>query len=293
LALAFCLLPFPVLAGYEPWALTLPMNVLLIQAWIPAHAFAMTYNAVAWSLSVEAFFYFTFPWLLGITRKRGPGLLLTGAFLLGLALVVLSMLWIPSRAGLVASLNPLCRVFEFILGMATCRLWMSGKEKRIGASSWLALEILALAVTYTLATAVPLVSREANAGAALVNWVGTEIVAVDFACVIWIFAHQRGALAQVLSSRGFEWLGQISFSFYMCHQLLIRRFFPAPSSQPLEALKSFLLLTVLTLIVSAALFHFVETPARRGILATYKRCKSRTTPIAGEEVVSTVLPRQP
>src|SRR5260370_17875922 len=46
----------------------------LLQAWVPPAA--LTWNAVAWSLPVEAFFYFLFPFfLLVLVRPSHPQLL--------------------------------------------------------------------------------------------------------------------------------------------------------------------------------------------------------------------------
>ena len=84
------LLPFTSLLGHAHWPITIPANLLLVQAWGPFHGSALSYNGVAWSLSVEAFFYLTFPWLLAGMKKMGSLPLLAGSFIFGGALVLLS-----------------------------------------------------------------------------------------------------------------------------------------------------------------------------------------------------------
>src|SRR4051794_5950285 len=48
---------------HRPGVLGTVANLLLVQAWVPSDKVYFGYNAVAWSLSCEVFFYLTFPWL--------------------------------------------------------------------------------------------------------------------------------------------------------------------------------------------------------------------------------------
>lgn len=54
-------------------AISLPLNLLLLQSWIPVNNAYFSYNAVAWYLSVAAFLYFMFPWILSLLNKRKFG----------------------------------------------------------------------------------------------------------------------------------------------------------------------------------------------------------------------------
>src|SRR3954465_3656973 len=47
----------------HPGVLGTVANLLLLQAWVPSDKVYFGYNAVAWSLSCEVFFYLAFPWL--------------------------------------------------------------------------------------------------------------------------------------------------------------------------------------------------------------------------------------
>jgi len=64
----------------------------LLHAWVPPAA--LTWNAVAWSLSVEAFFYVLFPFLLLVlVRRSQPQLLLIAAVSWLTSLVFLALMW--------------------------------------------------------------------------------------------------------------------------------------------------------------------------------------------------------
>lgn len=285
LVLAVCLLPLPELDGRMAWPLTLPLNIVLFQAWVPSHVVATSWNGVAWSLSVEGFFYAAFPWLLAAVTKRGPVAVLTGSFLAGLFLVVATTFLFPARAGAMASFNPICRVAEFVLGMVTCQLWI--RERASSADNrWLLRELAVLILALGAVVGIPQILQGLHVDSALTYWLGTDVDALCFALVIWIFAHQQGAFSRFFSARAFEWFGEISFAFYMCHQLFIRKLFPDSFSSPWEAWRSLGLLVAVTLAVSAALFHFVETPARKAILSAYKSYRRRVSMVKTSEAVN-------
>ena len=71
-------------------------------------------------------------------------------------------------------------------------------------------------------------------------WVGSEIAALGFAALIWIFAHQAGVISRGLSSRACEWFGEVSFSLYMVHQIILRWMDPMVMTNSWDATVYFL-----------------------------------------------------
>lgn len=106
---------------------------LLGQAWVPP--WALAWNPPAWSLSVEAFFYFMFPFLLPLVQRAalkrlwtvafaawGGGLLLSVAYVLGNP-DGLTQVDDSSQAFWLNALkfHPLIRLPEFVVGMTLGR----------------------------------------------------------------------------------------------------------------------------------------------------------------------------
>jgi peptidoglycan/LPS O-acetylase OafA/YrhL len=273
--MAFCLLPFVSLYGHVWWKLALPANLLLVHAWIPFQGTALSFNGVSWSLSVEVFFYLCFPWLLRSLKQRGSLPLLAGTFGLGFMIVVTAAIFWPSHAIYFAVFNPICRLFEFVLGMATCRLWLDKKRSAKNPSTWFGYELLMVVFSLLAVVAAPRWGTGWASAMPIATWLGTDLCALAFASLIWIFAFQAGPISRVLSLRFLTRFGEISFAVYMCHQILLRWFALSPIGTASEAWRIFALYLLITLAVSAAIFYLIETPARHVIVSAYKRWSPR------------------
>jgi peptidoglycan/LPS O-acetylase OafA/YrhL len=277
LALIFILLPWWRLEGHASWEVTLPANVFLFHAWLPYQGGVLSYNGVSWSLSVEAFFYLCFPWLLGLMKSQGAALLLIVSFVLAFAIVLFSEIFLPGYAPFVWPFNPLTRLFEFVLGMTACRWWMREPAGTKPWVAWTSYEALGLAACISFVIAVPLSIHALGAENSFTSWLGSEIPVLAFAGLIWIFAHQAGLISRALSSRACEWFGEVSFALYMCHQIIIRWVDLKDVMSWWDATRFFVPYFAGSMLLSAAIFHFVETPARRAIVSAYKRSHGAAT----------------
>jgi len=118
-------IPFFAFAHSHFW-LSATLVLLLAQAWIPAAALA--WNSVAWSLSVEAFFYTIFPFALnrfGRYSKRTLAAMIPACWIVGLAVSAGFLASRPAGAPYVSSADwssavqfvkffPLVRLPEFL-----------------------------------------------------------------------------------------------------------------------------------------------------------------------------------
>ena len=59
----------PSARGMLSCAAELVISIFLLQTWIPSSRFWFCLNGVAWYLSVQAFLYAIFPWLLAVLKK--------------------------------------------------------------------------------------------------------------------------------------------------------------------------------------------------------------------------------
>ena len=102
---------------------------------------------------------------------------------------------------------------------------------------------------------------------ALTRWHLSAWVALCFPVVVYALAWNRGPLAQIFGNRVVVFVGEISYSIYLTHWILIKcmaRFVPAisdPSDLELAGIigASF----ALVLGVSTLTYYAVERPARR------------------------------
>jgi peptidoglycan/LPS O-acetylase OafA/YrhL len=192
-----------------------PLQVLLafagLQAWVPVSEYVHAANGVAWSLSCEAFFYALFPLLVGrlVAMDVGARRALQGS-MLGVVLLVAVL---AASAGsddetavLLSNNFPLLRLPEFVLGATVAVDVLRGTVPRIPLTAAVALAVVA----YGVAGFVPLAFRSA---------------AVTLVPVLVLLAaaaqSDLGGARTVLSRRAFVWAGEVSFCFYLVHQLVI------------------------------------------------------------------------
>ncbi len=274
--LAIVTIPWENLLGHASWRITLPANLLLLHAWLPFEGSALSFNGVSWSLSVEAFFYLTFPWLLIVLNRRGELVLVASAFALGFVIVSIATIFWPKNATYVSNFNPAGRLFEFTLGMATGRMWMKKAVPSASPGTWLVSELVLAIVCVFLVVALPAAIHAAGLDSPLAFWLGLAINSISFAVLIWVYAHQHGLISRMLCRRWLAWFGEISFAVYMCHQIVVKWLILGPGKEkmladPTKATGVFIEYVLITIALSAAIFHLIETPARHAIVAAWKR----------------------
>jgi peptidoglycan/LPS O-acetylase OafA/YrhL len=261
------------------------LALILVHAWIPKQTVFSAANGVSWSLSCEAFFYALFP---GITR------LLSRRSRRWRTAFVAAVLGACSAVALVGSFaahgrfdtpfyeNPLVRVGEFVLGVALGLALREGWVPRVRV--W---------VAWTAAVAA--------AGVAVVvgYWHGwpvprgfADVVAVGpLALVLMAYAGRDLTGRRTLMSRRWAvYLGQLSFAFYLVHQvildLVMKQFLPMGQRTAHDVFLRSLVALALSVLAAMALHHFVELPGQR--LLTRRRRR-----LASAKAAVTAYPEEP
>jgi len=237
------------------------LTLTLLQSWVP-HA-ALTWNSVCWSLSVEAFFYFLFPFLVLRGKKLSERKLLLG--LIGFWLVSLSLSFgyvflHPDGADKinsgeitlfwknVLSFNPLVRLPEFVVGMFAGRLFLARGDRTKFASLLIFAGLLGFLCVVLFADKIP--NPVLSAG----------LLSPAFAAIIY-GAAQQPRWTGFLAAPFLVLLGDASYSLYLLHSLIITRVFDSFLRFPWSARVALSLFAAIAASILA--YRLVEQPARR------------------------------
>jgi peptidoglycan/LPS O-acetylase OafA/YrhL len=261
-------------------------NLCIVHVWALNPALGESFNSVSWTISVELFFYLCFPFLIQDFSKpfkaRWIAVATLSAACIGLCMIPVSAGY--GKSALPPSLflgeNPLCRLLEFTLGIATCRIFKKSRLlSSLNRSMATALEIVALigiAAAINLSAIWPAASAP-GALSVLRDWAVDMGGAPAYALLILIVATEKGHIAQLLKRKSLVHLGEISFSLYMLHLSILYALLKYQSS--FGNMPDLVLPTVavfLCLLAADLNFTLIETPCRKWILRTYKSWESAT-----------------
>lgn len=256
--------------------------VTLTHAWVPLWRFFLNLNGVSWTISVEMFFYLLFPlFLVAWGRYEKTKLFVAAVPAIGIiafanAINAPNADWAPglTRHGLIY-FSPLSRLFEFVCGIVAAKVWMSrhaGRPFKVVTS--IGLEFVAIVAVYSavLYCRHPLVSDffRSIGGAAGAHWINVNGFTPAFVFLIYVFASSSGPVARIVSSRPLVFLGEISFSLYMVHTIVLTVFrqhentVAAIAYSPMVAYWGFSLLTAF------CMWSFIEKPFRKAIVGAYQ-----------------------
>jgi peptidoglycan/LPS O-acetylase OafA/YrhL len=201
-------------------------NLTLLHAWIPRDTSFFSINHPSWSLSAELFFYAAFPLLWMGVRRIPARVLWPVAILVMLAVLALPTLAALLPAGEVFGPNhknsplyqhsmtqvwfvyafPLTRLLDFLLGMLMATIVRNGRWPRLHPGAALALVV----ASYAVSLALPLPYQM---NAAFIIPIALVIPAIA--------AHESRGRSGWLSHPKVVFLGEISFAFYMVHDIFL------------------------------------------------------------------------
>lgn len=229
----------------------LPLHVLLLQNW--GFTSQLSWNHPAWSISTEFAAYLMFPVLVLAARWER----LSTAQLLLIAAVIAGMLYAAFRiagfgglGGDITHLGLWRCLASFSMGCLLCQVW----QRWLGVR-WAGYAAAAVAAAIAL-LAVALHVPE------------TLFVPAAFFAGLLALALARGAVALIIGGRVLTYLGEISYSTYLCHFLLFILYKIAFVDASLQlnwaGLAGYL---SLVLAASIGLYHGLEKPAQRWLNA--------------------------
>ncbi|ABC23558.1 acyltransferase family protein [Rhodospirillum rubrum] len=254
-------------------------NVFLVQSWFPYAGYFFGYNSVSWSISTEMGFYLLFPFLIFCFQKTWL-LKVFISFSVGFVFVLLAYyMSIPSfqypdnkivMEGLIY-VNPLARLFEFVAGMCSAFLWIKFHNRIVmNRVLWTVLEVFSvLFLIFNVSFLSKIFSVFSfDFGFPGLYWkVMSLFPALAAAVFIFVMAKSEGFLSSVLSTRFFVYMGEVSFSIYLLHLVIIKMFDDLPALGYLNDFFALILALISVFVCSMLMFHFVEKPGKTMIIS--------------------------
>jgi peptidoglycan/LPS O-acetylase OafA/YrhL len=221
----------------------------LLQTWFPGSG-ATDWNFVAWTLSVEAFFYLIFPSAFIFIRNLSNAKLLIG---LGVTIGVLGLIWLnmtPELGDGEFNLGghrfhfprPLLRVPEFVYGMFLGVVFLRGMFTRSSVVAYAALATLVIAAaastsdasqTVALLAFGPLIISLASIGkGSLIRRILEKPVLVllgGASYTLYLLQYPLRKYEAILVPDHWQWFGRIAFApALICISVLVFLFYEAP-----------------------------------------------------------------
>jgi peptidoglycan/LPS O-acetylase OafA/YrhL len=252
-----------------PW-ITLA-NVCMLQAWIPQSRAFFSLNAPSWSISVEWFFYLMFPFLVRDWSTTWRLKLAGSAAIAVVLFVVCTCLqsYGTHSSPLAVShallyVNPLARLFEFVLGMATALAFLKVRNTSLSGIKVSILEAAILGgVLLNLYLTPQMIAMTNNESAVpLLHWLRYASGAPLYAGLIAVIALQKGFISRLLTNRPMIFLGEISYSMYLLHWIILQYFVNHNIISTMPLWSGYALYWSCVLALSAFNFLAVERPCR-------------------------------
>jgi peptidoglycan/LPS O-acetylase OafA/YrhL len=246
----------------RPGVLGVVLTFCLLQAWSLPLCFSL--NMAAWTLSVEAFFYAVFPFLLPrIQRLRRPAFVVIQvayfAFLCLPSLMALSKTMAAAGLGLAGWMEssfPLFRLNAFVLGVYAGVQFRRSARKLSGTSDSMTGRARTWGILILVGVALALLSTTPSPDLLPVR---TGLLQVSYALLIWMLASVQW---KAVKNHVAQMAGEISYGMYIlqfpvlfAYDDFVGRLFPgATHSSPLYI--------AVLVCVAYGVFRWVEVPAR-------------------------------
>ena len=261
------------LAGYAGPPRSVLFNLLAIQAWFfNDSTIRQSWNGVTWSLACEFFFYACSPFILSRFAKLKPKscFFLIAALYLGQCIAQAAV--VPGGSATVQNFFyffPVARLPEFLMGALACQMFISGYRTKIRSPlvPFLLLVILPLAV-YANVVSPADQFLSVSSLVVLPGFVVTIIVAASRDS-----SSRHSRRSRFLASRHMVWLGNVSYSYYVFHALVLGAIGFAlidwgfPPKTELMGTLWLVVFLLSSLLVAWLAWRLIERPAQRSIVA--------------------------
>lgn len=183
-------------------------HLFLIQNYIPIKNIYSSLNKPAWSICCELFFYFTFPFIILRVKKWWK---LT---LLGLIIFPFVLYYINPNNSIFIGINPLIRFSDFVAGIFAYQIYKRLKKINLSMN---VLKYSVLELIIFLFLFISLLSFQG-----LKYYQFFPIYWFPMIVFILTMAFSKGYISIILGNKYLVLLGEISYSIYMTHFLIMQ-----------------------------------------------------------------------
>jgi peptidoglycan/LPS O-acetylase OafA/YrhL len=258
-------------------------EVTLLQAWWPWNGCG--FNCPGWSISAEAFFYFTFPFVLPYLAKKFNKNLAKFLFIIWVGVIILESIFLVIINSIsdqgskrfiqdFVSYNPLLNSPSFMIGVICGILYV-----RRSYFSSLNARVISLLEISSVVLGVYLIAFSGIPGIYLRN----GLVAPLFALIICIFAEGRGITARLLSLPLLVLLGEASYAMYILQfpvSYWVRALIDATGLSHFGAVVYGAVYLFAIIGLSVLSLFLLETPARKFIIQRLHKFSTKQPKLA-------------
>jgi peptidoglycan/LPS O-acetylase OafA/YrhL len=176
-------------------------NIFLLQSWL-SHAHILSFNPPAWSISIEYYMYMIF----FVTLLFKPVFTIMSWVFISVTMFYFIVIGMSIDTVILRGLS------SFFLGVLVYILYKNFYAKITFSSMYFSILELAvlLLVPYILTAHIVIYKPLIMTGL--------------FACIVFVFAFQKGVLSRILRYKIFLFFGKISYSIYMIHVFILFSF---------------------------------------------------------------------
>lgn len=245
---------YVIASGKIDWCKHFIASLTLTNAYIPESDYFFSFNSPSWSLCSEQLFYLCFPFLIPLAKNAKR---LLGFFLVCAVVVIVGMYLTPEES--IKGywyVNPIARFPDFIAGMLLFQLYDRLKTKTITFRQGSLIEILSICLFlgfYLYAAEIPKVYRYS-----CYYWLPVAVVLISFSL-------QKGVISRILSNRILVIGGEISYSFYLIHLLILEPYakWQKENDWQIEWYISIPVLFSIITLLSLLSYYYFEKPMNR------------------------------
>lgn len=257
------------------------INLALLHAWVPlggADGMADSFNSPSWTLSVEAFFYLSFPLIAVLLVQRLRWGIAQLALLAGAAWFALGALGVAvagtERGEWIMRVFPPARLPDFLIGVAIGLIVVQRHQRAAlharaadddgRRGTWTAIEagVLALACLSPLVWA--LAAKDVLPATLGTSWFHLPAIAA----AILVLSLERGAISRrVLSVRPLVWLGEVSYALYLTHFFVALVAWRAGAWDILGTIPATILIAAVSIAIAGVVHERFEKRARSWVVA--------------------------